>query len=121
MPSPCIRLGEWTRRRFRIGAARPLVRRTARAARRRRNAATCRDDRRSGPVRHGGRDGRYLGDIWQRVDDLAAKSQFDALLKIPALRTLLGPRMVTNGVADPQSYFQDMRLTDVSTQTLPRP
>ena len=50
-----------------------------------------------------------LGDLWRRVDDPEAKPQFDALLKIPALRALLGPRMVTNGAADPQSYFQDMR------------
>ena len=50
-----------------------------------------------------------LGELWQHVDDPAAKPQFDALLKIPALRTLLGPRMVTNGAADPQTYFQDMR------------
>ncbi len=50
-----------------------------------------------------------LGEIWGRIDDPAARPQFDALLKIPALRTLLGPRMVTNGVADPQAYFQDMR------------
>jgi Alpha/beta hydrolase family len=50
-----------------------------------------------------------LGKLWQHVDDPAAKAQFDALLEIPAMRTLLGPRMVTNGVADPQSYFQDMR------------
>jgi hypothetical protein len=50
-----------------------------------------------------------LGDLWQHVDDPAAKANFDALVEIPALRTLLGPRMVTNGVADPQAYFQDMR------------
>ena len=50
-----------------------------------------------------------LGKLWQYVDDPAAKVQFDALLEIPALRTLLVPRMVTNGVADPQAYFQDMR------------
>jgi len=50
-----------------------------------------------------------FGELWKGVDDPAAKGQFDALLKIPALRTLLGPRMLTNGVADPQSYFQDMR------------
>ncbi len=50
-----------------------------------------------------------LGKLWQRVDDPAAKAQFDALLDVPATRTLLGPRMVTNGVADPQAYFQDMR------------
>jgi Alpha/beta hydrolase family len=50
-----------------------------------------------------------LGELWQRLDDPAAKAQFDALLEIPAMRTLLGPRMVTNGVADPQAYFRDMR------------
>ncbi len=50
-----------------------------------------------------------LGKLWQQLDDPAAKPQFDALLDMPAMRTLLGPRMVTNGVADPQSYFQDMR------------
>ena len=50
-----------------------------------------------------------LGDLWKSVDDPAAKARFDALLQIPSLRTLLGPRMVTNGVADPQAYFQDMR------------
>lgn len=50
-----------------------------------------------------------LGELWQHVDNPAAKPQFDALLKIPAVRTLLGPRMVTNGVSDPQAYFQDMR------------
>jgi dienelactone hydrolase len=50
-----------------------------------------------------------LGDLWHHVGDPAAKAKFDALLEIPALRTLLGPRMMTNGVADPQAYFQDMR------------
>jgi len=50
-----------------------------------------------------------LGDLWRHIDDPAAKARFDALLKIPALRVMLGPRMVTNGVADPQAYFQDMR------------
>jgi pimeloyl-ACP methyl ester carboxylesterase len=50
-----------------------------------------------------------LGEPWKHVDDPAAKSKFDALLEIPAMRTLLGPRMATNGVADPQTYFQDMR------------
>jgi len=50
-----------------------------------------------------------LGELWQYVDDPAAKAKFDALLSVPALRTLLGPRMVANGVTDPQTYFQDMR------------
>jgi hypothetical protein len=49
-----------------------------------------------------------LGELWKHVDDPAAKPQFDSLLKIPALKTMLGPRMVTNGVADPQTYFQDL-------------
>lgn len=50
-----------------------------------------------------------LGKLWPLVDDPAAKPHFDALLGMPGMRTLLGPRMVTNGVADPQAYFQDMR------------
>jgi len=50
-----------------------------------------------------------LGKLWPQLDDPAAKPQFDALLGMPGMRTLLGPRMVTNGVADPQAYFQDMR------------
>jgi pimeloyl-ACP methyl ester carboxylesterase len=53
--------------------------------------------------------GARLGNLWQHIDEPAAKPQFDALLESPAMRTLLGPRMVTNGVDDPQSYFQDMR------------
>jgi len=43
------------------------------------------------------------------LDDPAAKPKFEALLQAPGIRTLLGPRMVTNGVADPQGCFQDMR------------
>ncbi len=59
--------------------------------------------------------GARLGDLWRHHgDDPAAKPQFDALLKVPAMRTLLGPRMVTNGVADPQAYFQDMRRYTVA-------
>lgn len=50
-----------------------------------------------------------LGALWPHVDDPASKAQFDALLAVPKMRTLLGPRMVTNGVADPQHYFQEMR------------
>ena len=50
-----------------------------------------------------------LGALWPQLDDPAAKARFDALLQNPAMRTLLGPRMVTNGVADPQAYFGDMR------------
>jgi len=50
-----------------------------------------------------------LGKLWPLLDDPAAKPQFDALLGMPGMRMLLGPRMVTNGVADPQAYLQDMR------------
>jgi len=50
-----------------------------------------------------------LGKLWPHIDDPAAKAQFDALLDMPGMRTLLGPRMVTNGVTGPQAYFQDMR------------
>lgn len=50
-----------------------------------------------------------LGALWSLLDDPAARPKFDALLQSPAMRTLLGPRMVTNGVADPQAYFQEMR------------
>ncbi len=50
-----------------------------------------------------------LGALWPHLDDPAFGPQFDALLDMPGMRTLLAPRMVTNGVADPQSYMQDMR------------
>jgi hypothetical protein len=52
---------------------------------------------------------KRLGELWKRLDDPAAKPAFDALLENPAMRTLLAPRMTTNGVADPQAYFLDMR------------
>jgi len=50
-----------------------------------------------------------LGELWHGLDDPAFKPRFDALLDIPSMRALLGPRMVTHGVADPQAYFQDVR------------
>ena len=50
-----------------------------------------------------------LGPLWAHIDDPAFKPQFDALLDKPSMRTLLGPRMVTNGASDPQAYFRDMR------------
>ena len=50
-----------------------------------------------------------LGALWPHLDDPAAKGKFDALLENPAMRALLGPRMVTNGVSDPQAFFRDMR------------
>lgn len=50
-----------------------------------------------------------LGPLWAAVDDPAADPKFDALLQVPALRTLLAPRMVTNGVTTPRAYVGDMR------------
>jgi len=50
-----------------------------------------------------------LGDLWNRVDDPAADDQFQALLQIPALNTLFGPRMITNGVSTVRAYLGDMR------------
>ncbi len=50
-----------------------------------------------------------LGELWKHLDDSSERGKFDALLESPVMRTLLGPRMVTNGVSDPQAYFQDMR------------
>lgn len=57
-----------------------------------------------------------LGALWPHLDDAAFKPQFDAMLDKPAMRTLLGPRMVTNGVTDPQSYMQDMRRYTAAAQ-----
>jgi hypothetical protein len=50
-----------------------------------------------------------LGDLWERVDDPAADDQFQSLLQLPALNTLFGPRMVTNGVSTVRAYVGDMR------------
>jgi hypothetical protein len=50
-----------------------------------------------------------VGDLWKQVDDPAADAQYETLLEIPALKTLLGPRMVTNGVTSVRGYFNDMR------------
>ena len=50
-----------------------------------------------------------LGDLWNHVDDPAADDQFEALLQNPALKTLFGPRMVTNGVSTVRAYVGDMR------------
>jgi pimeloyl-ACP methyl ester carboxylesterase len=52
---------------------------------------------------------KRLGGLWDRVDDPSAEADFDALLKIPALQALFGPRMVTNGVTSPRAYAADMR------------
>ena len=50
-----------------------------------------------------------LGELWARVDDPSADPDYDALLQIPALKTMLAPRMVTNGVPTPRAYASDMR------------
>ena len=52
---------------------------------------------------------KLLGALWASIDDPAADPKFDALLQIPAMKTLLGPRMVTNGMTTPRAYVGDMR------------
>jgi hypothetical protein len=52
---------------------------------------------------------KRFGDLWSSVDDPSADAQFDALLQVPALKTFLGPRMVTHGVTTPRAYVADMR------------
>jgi pimeloyl-ACP methyl ester carboxylesterase len=50
-----------------------------------------------------------LGELWDLVDDPAADDRFEALLAVPALKTLFAPRMTTNGVSTVRSYIGDMR------------
>jgi hypothetical protein len=50
-----------------------------------------------------------LGPLGKLVDDPAADPQFEALLGDPALKALLTPRMVTNGVTTVRAYCADMR------------
>jgi hypothetical protein len=50
-----------------------------------------------------------LGELWNHIDDAAADDQFESLLQNPALKTLFGPRMVTNGVSTVREYVGDMR------------
>jgi pimeloyl-ACP methyl ester carboxylesterase len=50
-----------------------------------------------------------LGELWNHVDDPAADGRFEVLLQNPAMKTLLGPRMVTNGVSTVRAYAADMR------------
>lgn len=50
-----------------------------------------------------------LGDLWHSVDDPGADAQFNALMEIPAMKTLIGPRMVTHGVTSPRAWAADMR------------
>jgi pimeloyl-ACP methyl ester carboxylesterase len=50
-----------------------------------------------------------LGELWDHVDDPGADDQFEALLQLPALKTLFAPRMTTNGVSTVRAYIGDMR------------
>jgi Alpha/beta hydrolase family len=50
-----------------------------------------------------------LGPIANLIDDPSADPQFTALLGNPALKALLAPRMVTNGVTTVRAYCADMR------------
>lgn len=52
---------------------------------------------------------RMLGPLWASVDDPGADPEFDALTQNPAMKALLGPRMVTNGTPTARAYFVDMR------------
>jgi dienelactone hydrolase len=50
-----------------------------------------------------------LGELWDHVDDPTADDRFEALLAVPALKTLFAPRMTTNGVSTVRGYVGDMR------------
>jgi hypothetical protein len=50
-----------------------------------------------------------LGPLANLVDDPSADPQFEALLGDPAMKALLTPRMVTNGVTTVRAYCADMR------------
>jgi hypothetical protein len=53
-----------------------------------------------------------------RVNDPAADSQFDALLGIPAVKALLGPRMTTHGMTSVRAFCADvLRYTNAGTVT----
>lgn len=59
-----------------------------------------------------------LGPLMDQVNDPAADPQFDALLDIPAVKALLGPRMATHGVTSVRTYFADvLRYTNADTVT----
>jgi hypothetical protein len=51
-----------------------------------------------------------LGELWDHVDDPTSDDRFEALLEVRALKTLLAPRMTTNGVSTVRGYVGDMRL-----------
>lgn len=49
-----------------------------------------------------------LGPLAQRLNDPTADQVFQGMLDNPAMATLLGPRMVTNGTPTVRGYFNDM-------------
>jgi len=59
-----------------------------------------------------------LGPLMGRVNDPAADSHFDALLGIPAVKALLGPRMATHGMTSVRAFCADvLRYTNADTVT----
>ncbi|GAA4727428.1 alpha/beta fold hydrolase [Modestobacter marinus] len=57
-----------------------------------------------------------LGPLVDRVHDPAADPQFDALLDVPGMTAVLGPRMATHGVTGVRAYFADvLRYTNADT------
>lgn len=50
-----------------------------------------------------------LGDLWNHLDDPAADDQFESLLQLPGLRTLLAPRMATHGITSVRAYLGELR------------
>jgi hypothetical protein len=50
-----------------------------------------------------------VGPLAQLIDDPSADPQFTALLDVPALKAMLAPRMVTNGVTTVRAYCADMK------------
>jgi pimeloyl-ACP methyl ester carboxylesterase len=61
-----------------------------------------------GQLDMGGAIMNRLGDLGQHLDDPAADAQFESLLNVPALRTLLAPRMVTHGLTSVREYLRDL-------------
>ena len=59
-----------------------------------------------------------LGPLADRVNDPAADPRFDALLDNPAMKALLEPRMVTDGLTSVRAYCADLlRFTNAETVT----
>jgi pimeloyl-ACP methyl ester carboxylesterase len=59
-----------------------------------------------------------LGPLMDLVGDPAADAQFEALLDIPAVKALLGPRMATHGMTSVRAFCADvLRYTNADTIT----